>query len=365
MKISPAVIGRVALLATIIVTLSCGSAKLAPTSFVAAFGKAQPLSSNASYNAFGIVIFARGTLVSIYREANTHFVDVGQIVLRTSNDGGATWSTARSIFSDRSIDYRNVAGGATPSGDIVIFWNGWDPINRISTGVFYSRSQDLGRTWDAPVHLSTRDNAYGGFVRVGSAIGILLSNYVKEGVWNVYLHLSSDDGKTWDGGHPVQGPGFATFPDQEISLVSLDDTHLLGFGRNIANKPMLKLSSSDGANTWEVSEIGMSCSDPSATFWEFVSPWVVRPFSEIHRVDLLYAERTTSSSGEQGKLMAITLGPEARSVSNPRILFSGSSMDFGYPSLAMGTGGKAEINFYSRDSQGTELYHLEGTYTPQ
>lgn len=104
---------------------------------------------------------AEGFLVSIPSGRVWHFfrLDPGQvgdhvgiggaIYKRYSDDYGLTWSTPELIIDDPDYDDRNVAGGMTDDGKIIIFYRRYNVSLRKSVDVNYLVSSDFGETFSS------------------------------------------------------------------------------------------------------------------------------------------------------------------------------------------------------------------------
>src|SRR2546421_2914363 len=143
-------------------------------------------SDGTRYDAFNVAVrLSNGNILTFYRNGTTHASDRGVIVLRTSTDGGSTWSlfsgtnfcsgdVAGCLFADTSanqFDSRNAAGGISVDGStIVLIWQQYNQTAGTvagvpaggSAGVFFSRSTDNGVSWSTPAAISGAFWPYGG-----------------------------------------------------------------------------------------------------------------------------------------------------------------------------------------------------------
>jgi hypothetical protein len=122
-----------------------------------------------------------------------HVGNTGKIVKRTSSDNGATWSSFADVFSD-IYDDRNVTGGITSTGRIVVFFRRLDaPSTTIDVNRIYS--DDGGENWSArstiPVTTGVSPQATNMFfVPTKGYCQIVINQYFAEA-------LFSSDGDVW------------------------------------------------------------------------------------------------------------------------------------------------------------------------
>lgn len=75
-----------------------------------------------------------------------HVGNGGRIVCRESVDNGATWTEPITIFDDE-WDNRNIRGGLTEDGTIVLFFRRYDGNNWKPVDLNYIVSKDNGKSW--------------------------------------------------------------------------------------------------------------------------------------------------------------------------------------------------------------------------
>ena len=127
---------------------------------------------------------SQGVIWLVYARWNGPSVDT---FLRTSADGGDTWSEERPVAADPDLyeDYPSIA--RTPTGRLVAAYS--------SGGAVYSRvSDDGGDTWSEAAILDDQSAYYPDLAVAPD--GSLWAVY-KECCWRVYYRASSDDGETW------------------------------------------------------------------------------------------------------------------------------------------------------------------------
>lgn len=204
--------------------------------------------------------------------SNSDLPNIISIVCKTSDDGGLTWSEARTIAQGVSSTetYGDPALAYDPESNTLLtvfigdkgFWQG---TNSDPCGLYYNRSYDEGETWTVPTAFQSQvyqDNWEGAFCASGS---MLVSKYgdvlgriytvcnvnTKAGgtsTTNVkeYVLYTDDLGDTWRVANPDSAPNV----DQgnESKLVELEDGSLL---MSIRFPGCRKFSRSyDGGVTW-------------------------------------------------------------------------------------------------------------------
>ncbi|MFT7900753.1 MULTISPECIES: sialidase family protein [Flavobacteriaceae] len=97
-----------------------------------------------------MVTLSNGDILNFYRndpqKKGNHIGNHGRIVKRRSSDGGETWQNEVIIFSDE-YDDRNIRGGITDEGYIVLFFRRFNAENRDTIDINYIISYDNGVSW--------------------------------------------------------------------------------------------------------------------------------------------------------------------------------------------------------------------------
>lgn len=235
-------------------------------------------SGTGGYNTFripAIVKTSAGTLLAFAEGRKNSASDSGDIdlVARSSDDNGKTWSDIQVIWDDGN----NVCGNPAPvvdraTGNIYLLctWNlGSDHESEIIKGtsrdtrrVFVIASADNGRTWSEPTEItsSVKPGTWTWYA-TGPCHGIQLANgkyrnrlvipcdHIESGTNKYFSHVifSDDHGKTWK-------TGGTTPQDQvnECSVAELPGGHLILNMRNYDRKQKARkvTFSSDGGETW-------------------------------------------------------------------------------------------------------------------
>lgn len=217
--------------------------------------------TNGKYNAFGIMgQFPNGKLVMVYREGTSHQSDNGIIRLRTSMDEGRTWSTPLTILNETGIDLRNVGGGITPTGRLIVSYVKYVCASNIFLSNNYIYSDDEGITWSNPIEIPHGADdvfsPYGGLIAIGGG-KLLMSWYGQHGTGgpNPYSRtswviISSDNGATWGNSIAAahcEGDGIPSY--NESSFVYLGGGEILGLARQVPAS-FHQMISHDNGVTW-------------------------------------------------------------------------------------------------------------------
>lgn len=140
-----------------------------------------------------------GHMVIIYRKATSHVGTQGTIWLRNSTDGGVNWSIEILLFSESSIDLRNLGGGYTNDGRLFLFYARYD-YDAIPSPVWstmnFRYSDDNGQNWSSQQTLSTESQTWfsphGQLVDAGNNV-IYQTWYAGTGsTYKLYLYKSTN-----------------------------------------------------------------------------------------------------------------------------------------------------------------------------
>jgi len=300
--------------------------------------------SGTTFDAFGILVQSLSNKIfQIYREGAGHISTDGKIVMRTSTDGGKTFSARSIIYQDVvGIDCRNIAGGVTPSGRIVVFFlkfNGTVP-TYYSQGTIYS--DDDGVTWSNYV-IQTVPSGSSGYSPYGNMIAIAdgklaLPYYIEklDGTQATYLKFSIDNGATW--GNDVLVASDLTNGYNEASYAYLDGGVILCVSRRVDTLLLSQLISTDNGQTW--TNQGLIPSANSSN----VAPWLN---TYIEANGEKYVALFTSLrgipygvNGVVGKKSDLIAGVSGWLAETRQVLATSVNSDSGYPSVINPRGGK-------------------------
>jgi sialidase-1 len=273
-------------------------------------------------NSGKIIAFAEGRVNS---SSDTGNID---LVMRSSDDSGKTWSPLKIIWNDGV----NVCGNPAPVVDretgeihLLITWNlGEDHENDIIDGkskdtrrIFVASSNDQGENWTEPKEITSsvkKENwtwyatgpCHGIQLKYGENKGRLVipCDHIEAGNKKYYSHIiySDDNGKTWQ-------LGGSTPQDQvnECTVAELPDGRLILNMRNYdRTQKSRKISySNDGGINWSSIQPDTALIEPicqaSMLFTEENETlWFLNPASENSRTNM-----TLKSSSDFGKTWEI------------------------------------------------------------
>ena len=193
-------------------------------------------------------------IVCTWREGRVHeFSAEGRLMLSTSDDAGATWSTPRVFFDTPDVDDRNVAVLCLSDDDWLVSFNTLTETGASRTCTL--RTADAGRTWSQPATVCDRDaRTRAAVVRLRS--GALLLPFYQGGGEQALVGLSRDDGGSWQIVEVPNAPGFL---GDEWDALELADGRLVGLFRNNAPPAtpadrgwLYAAESRDGGLAWSV-----------------------------------------------------------------------------------------------------------------
>ena len=226
-----------------------------------------------------IVRLPSGKLICIYRESDGHTVRTySAIVMRSSVDGGCTWSEKRTVVASHLNDEGVVKKWNCPriqrmqDGRLLALCDVFpcppdERTDLTNSHVVFWWSDDGGETWSEGQHTSVFGIIPDRVVELPSGAWLIVthvrmtgSEYALKGKLTQIAHRSNDAGLTWEG-------PFVVGQDERYNLCE-GSTLLLPNGELVcymrensgANYPGLKAFSSDEGRTWEgVYETPMSC----------------------------------------------------------------------------------------------------------
>lgn len=203
-----------------------------------------------------IVRAANGDLLVFYRVGTEHAADDASIGMRSSSDGGATWSHERILWSvDPGSGAHNPVALVARGGRVILWcsWFQYAPEARRQP-CWWSYSDAHGRTW-APFTVfdpSPDHSCYYVTEAIQVADGLLAADatFPAEGVGDCHTRLwhSYDDGKTWAVRARLTEPG--ENQGNEVALLEIQPGYLLALLRDRAHKAIFRLWSDDIGATW-------------------------------------------------------------------------------------------------------------------
>lgn len=213
------------------------------------------ISAGGAYRAFpGLAELPDGRLLTVYRSGTDHAsTQDGVVVMRTSSDGGASWSGETTVYDSTTLDVRDPNVVLLGSTLLVTLFT-WDGA---STYVIRTTtSSDWGRTWSPPAIVTdafTSTRAVTGAVVELSNGDLLMPIYgrnTSDSFDTAAILRSTDDGATW-GSQVTIGGGPADLRHyQEPCLVVLSDGTVAALMRSDTSETIWRSASSDNGATW-------------------------------------------------------------------------------------------------------------------
>ena len=226
-----------------------------------------------------------GRIAAILRGGGTHIDVRGRLDIVFSSDEGETW-TMPQIVVDGPNDDRNPAFGVAPDGTLVLAYlvaYGYPPnkseaeLRKIGpdnflrgSGIYITRSQDHGMTWDSPIMINMFKGPYPspyGKILTLDDNSMLMTLYTKDNFLDIpmpvagsqgqyaYTLRSLDYGKTWSQ-ISLLGAGF-----DETALVQTRGREILAIMRSnpgakigTTRQALYLTRSHDYAKTWSSPE---------------------------------------------------------------------------------------------------------------
>lgn len=226
-----------------------------------------------------IVRLPNGKLICIYRESDGHTVRTySSVVIRTSVDGGHTWSERQPIVTARPNEQGVVLKWNCPriqqlkDGRLLALCDVFpsppdERTDHTNSHVVLWWSEDGGETWSEPEHTPVFGIVPDRVVELPSGAWLIVthvrmtgSEYALKGKLTQVAHRSPDGGQTWEG--PIIVGQNERYNLCEGSVVLLPDGGLVCYMRENSgmNYPALKAFSQDEGRTWEgLYETPMGC----------------------------------------------------------------------------------------------------------
>ena len=239
------------------------------------------------YRIPSILATQRGSLLA-FAEGRISLRDHSEndIVMKRSDDGGATWSVLRVIAEDGTNALNNpTVVQARKSGTILLVYQryakGFDEKTAESgldgsriCRTLIRRSENDGKSWSQAVDITGQVKPVEATSTAsGPGIGIQLTrgkhasrvlipfNHGPYGKWKVYAAISDDEGESWRMGRtaPEGSPGFAN----EVQFVEWADGSVMLNARIQGGAKVRKVAlSRDGGETWSPTQEVPALIDP-------------------------------------------------------------------------------------------------------
>jgi hypothetical protein len=183
-----------------------------------------------------------------------HVGNNGRIVRRTSKDNGNTWSVEETIYSDE-FDDRNIRGGITEDGAIVLFFRRYDKQIWQAVDLNYIISFDGGNNWSERVTVNFGlDHIYevwiDNFIKLGPnkyMLPIHGVEYCEIRFFNIIDNSLLISDKIWDWDYTTNH----LYGIDEPMFTLIDGNRILGLFRDETERlNYFQVTSTDLGNTW-------------------------------------------------------------------------------------------------------------------
>ncbi|MCX7394969.1 MAG: sialidase family protein [Planctomycetales bacterium] len=193
-----------------------------------------------------------GRLLCVWREGTVHeYSPDGRLMLSSSDNGGTTWTMAKTILDVPHVDDRNVALLCLSDTEYLVTFNSFmqDQVSR----VWVMQTDDGGKSWSIPQMILNEDaRTRAAAVRLTN--GDLVLQYYRGAGEEALLAISTDRGCRWTTRAIPNAPGFM---GDEWDFLELADRSIVGILRNAAPTAnsesrgwFYKTASRDHGRTW-------------------------------------------------------------------------------------------------------------------
>jgi len=211
--------------------------------------------TSTTYQAFPLMLRSNyGKVLLFYRDGADHAASKGVVKMRISEDGGGNFGGETIIATDAIYDCRNVSGGVTPTGRIVLFYMRYNFTASTSFDQGFIYSDDDGSTWSnyqtIPSGTHTFFSPYGEMISIGNS-KLMVCWYGESQAtptYSTYVITSSDNGLTWSSAIAVLTSTSLRYG--ESSYAYLDGGIIVGHVRNSNGSPLYQVISTNNGATW-------------------------------------------------------------------------------------------------------------------
>jgi len=253
----------------------------------------------------GFFVYGNNTdeILFFYRDSDQqgHTNNHGKVVMQRSFDNGSTWGNYTIIYQDDSQDNRNVWGGKTDDGKIVVMWRDFG-----TKTFWYKYSTDNGYTWSSRYQVETTSSFITPFNRMISipdnpnASRHYAMFFTKGGTpvsysWSVVAFWSAD-GLNWSENNMTTISNDPNIAEDEPGVEYLGDGKLICLIRPEKDKDnYYQVVSTDYGNTWSNPTLTNIC--PSSFT---PCPFVIK-LNNTH-ILVIATARQSSNSSEGGRI---------------------------------------------------------------
>ncbi|MGQ7312590.1 exo-alpha-sialidase [Microbacterium arabinogalactanolyticum] len=202
-----------------------------------------------------LAIGNQGELILVYRWASSHVGSRGDIRMKKSTDGGATW-TGEQVIASSTSDLRDPSITRLSTGRLIVSYFTYDQTASAVIGTQTRTSDNDGASWAAPVNVtSTLPHAATSakIIEVRGTGELLIPLYGKQGSDpnnSIVIVRSTDKGVSWSGNQKTIASGSGTTDWTEPAIAELEDGHLRVIARTNANGFQYDSYSGTYMTTW-------------------------------------------------------------------------------------------------------------------
>lgn len=207
---------------------------------------------------------SNGRVILAYRESNGHrATEYCRLIVRTSDDGGATFSDRHVLVSTQKSDGRVLQYNCPKvqqlrDGRILMVCDafyvppGEGADHCRASYIYLWFSSDNGATWSEPVDSGVRGIMPDEVVELSDGTWLLATQFIDPDTKNLVqcVSRSTDGGKTW--GEPITVASEKGYNFCEASIIEAPGGKLVCYMRENSGKgrPIYKCISDDGGKTW-------------------------------------------------------------------------------------------------------------------
>lgn len=197
---------------------------------------------------------AGDTLYAVWQNRRRDSIELNDLFLARSSDGGQTWSASMALTTDQTpvadTPHALVAGAA---GQVYVVW----ATQRSSMSfIFFSASADGGETWTAPVPVNNAVPRMA--VRLNPDLALDQNGHLyvawqdnRNGNNDIFVARSTDGGQTWGDDVRVNDDTGAAAQSQPSLVAGAEGRlHLAWHDMRTGIPAIFAASSSDGGQTW-------------------------------------------------------------------------------------------------------------------
>ena len=271
----------------------------------------KPLLLNDDHNSEGFLApLPNGKILLLFRNdpsiKGNHVGTNGYIAKITYDPETDQWGKVETVYNSQQYDDRNIHGGVTKDGRIVVFFRRYD--GKVTEGRYFIYSDDMGMTWTEPQISKqwtySKNNNLPGVWSTGQMFhNPSINKYIMMGCQRYITY--SENGSLWDEYNLITDN--QDYKLSEVSGAWCGGNRIIALIRDDIREyghPLVQVESHDNGKTW---------SNPSPTNIPFEQHWGAAPqLIYDQERDLLIALNSDrlSRPNEQNSLFIYTAHPD-------------------------------------------------------